>query len=156
MHWRKKWQSTPVFLPGKSCGQRSLVGYSPWDHKEVDTTGWLTLSLQDILKWQTICSVGSSWAPAHGLAKALDTTKRPSTHQNYYCFLFLRLFIYQPPSFLISFMGNLSTLLVFFSFLLPHHAACGISVSWWDQTHTPCTGSAVLTAEPQGKSLLKF
>ena len=27
--WRRKWQSTPVFLPGKSCGQRSLVGYSP-------------------------------------------------------------------------------------------------------------------------------
>ena len=28
---------TPVFLPGKSHGQRSLVGYSPWDHKELDT-----------------------------------------------------------------------------------------------------------------------
>ena len=28
--WRRKWQSTPVFLPGKSHGQRSLVGYSPW------------------------------------------------------------------------------------------------------------------------------
>ena len=31
--WRKKWQLTPVFLPGKSQGQRSLVGYSPWGHK---------------------------------------------------------------------------------------------------------------------------
>ena len=28
--WRRKWQATPVFLPGKSHGQRSLVGYSPW------------------------------------------------------------------------------------------------------------------------------
>ena len=28
--WRRKWQSTPVLLPGKSHGQRSLVGYSPW------------------------------------------------------------------------------------------------------------------------------
>ena len=28
--WRMKWQTTPVFLPGKSHGQRSLVGYSPW------------------------------------------------------------------------------------------------------------------------------
>ena len=28
--WRRKWQPTPVFLPGKSYGQRSLVGYSPW------------------------------------------------------------------------------------------------------------------------------
>ena len=31
--WRRKWQSTPVFLPGKSQGQRSLVGYNPWDCK---------------------------------------------------------------------------------------------------------------------------
>ena len=36
--WRRKWQSTPVFLPGKSHGQRSLVGYSPWSYKESDTT----------------------------------------------------------------------------------------------------------------------
>ena len=36
--WRRKWQSTPVFSPGKSHGQRSLVGYSPWGHKELDTT----------------------------------------------------------------------------------------------------------------------
>ena len=30
---RRKWQLTPVFLPGESHGQRSLVGYSPWGHK---------------------------------------------------------------------------------------------------------------------------
>ena len=35
---RKKWQHTPVFLPGKFHGQRSLVGYSPWGHKELDPT----------------------------------------------------------------------------------------------------------------------
>ena len=35
--WRRKWQPTPVFLPGKSHGQRSLVGYSPWGRKESDT-----------------------------------------------------------------------------------------------------------------------
>ena len=28
--WRREWQPTPVFLPGESHGQRSLVGYSPW------------------------------------------------------------------------------------------------------------------------------
>ena len=33
--WRRKWQSTPVFLPGKSHGQRSLAGYSPWGRKEL-------------------------------------------------------------------------------------------------------------------------
>ena len=40
--WRRKWQPTPVFLPGKSHGQRSLAGYSPWGHKELDTTERLT------------------------------------------------------------------------------------------------------------------
>ena len=35
--WRRKRQSTPVFLPGKSCGQRSLMGYSPWSCKRVLT-----------------------------------------------------------------------------------------------------------------------
>ena len=36
--WRRKWQPTPILLPGKYQGRRSLVGYSPWDHKESDTT----------------------------------------------------------------------------------------------------------------------
>ena len=33
--WRRKWQLTPVFLPGKSHGQRSVAGYSPWGRKRV-------------------------------------------------------------------------------------------------------------------------
>ena len=36
--WKKKWQPTPVLLPAESHGRRSLVGYSPWDHKESDRT----------------------------------------------------------------------------------------------------------------------
>ena len=36
--WRRKWQPTPKFSPGKSNGQRSLVGYSLWGCKESDTT----------------------------------------------------------------------------------------------------------------------
>ena len=35
--WRRKWQPPPVFLPGKSRGQRRQVGYSPWGHQELDT-----------------------------------------------------------------------------------------------------------------------
>ena len=35
--WRKKWQPTPVILLGESHWQRHLVGYSPWDHRELDT-----------------------------------------------------------------------------------------------------------------------
>ena len=36
--WRRIWQPTPVLLPGESHGGRSLVGYSPWGHKESDMT----------------------------------------------------------------------------------------------------------------------
>ena len=36
--WRRAWQHASVFLPGKSHGQRSLAGYSPWGHKELDMT----------------------------------------------------------------------------------------------------------------------
>ena len=36
--WRRKWQPTPVLVPGKSQGQRSLVGYSPWGRRESDAT----------------------------------------------------------------------------------------------------------------------
>ena len=35
--WRRRWHPTPVLLPGKSHGRRSLVGCSPWGHKESDT-----------------------------------------------------------------------------------------------------------------------
>ena len=38
MHWRRKWQPTPVFLPGESQGQRSLVGCLLWGRTELDTT----------------------------------------------------------------------------------------------------------------------
>ena len=34
--WRRAWPPTPVFLPGKFHGQRSLVGYSPWSSKQTD------------------------------------------------------------------------------------------------------------------------
>ena len=36
--WKRRWQPTPVFLPGKSHGRQNLVGCSPWGHKESDTT----------------------------------------------------------------------------------------------------------------------
>ena len=39
--WRRKWQPTPVFLPGKYHGQRSLMGYSPWGCKEWDRTEYV-------------------------------------------------------------------------------------------------------------------
>ena len=56
--WRRKWQPTPGFLPGKSHGQRSLVGYSPGEHKRV-RHNWATKGHQ-----QSIClpeTEGFSW-----------------------------------------------------------------------------------------------
>ena len=55
--WRSKWQPTPVFLPGKPHGWRSLVGYSSWGCKESDTTEQLNNNIQlitlklDYSKW---------------------------------------------------------------------------------------------------------
>ena len=47
--WRRIWQPTTVFLPGKSHGQRSLAGYSLWDRKESDMTELLTFLLSRTL-----------------------------------------------------------------------------------------------------------
>ena len=63
--WRRKWHPTPVLLPGKSHGQRSLVGYSPWGPKELDTTerlhfhflSFLNLSLVSC-SFDNICITG--------------------------------------------------------------------------------------------------
>ena len=53
MNYMRKWQPTPVFLPGKYHGQRSLVGYSPLDHKESDTTEQLSTHIGYVFtRWQ--------------------------------------------------------------------------------------------------------
>ena len=41
LRWRRQWHPTPVLLPGKSHGRRSLIGCSPWGREESDTTEWL-------------------------------------------------------------------------------------------------------------------
>ena len=47
--WSRKWQPTPISLPGKPHGQRSLAGYSSWGRKELDTTEHVsTHMLEDI------------------------------------------------------------------------------------------------------------
>ena len=50
--WRRKWKPTPVFLPGKSHGQKSLAGYSPWGHKESDMTEQLNNNNSKMRLWQ--------------------------------------------------------------------------------------------------------
>ena len=49
--WRREGQHTPVFLPGEFQGQRSLVGYSPWGHKESDMTEQLIQQATQHYKW---------------------------------------------------------------------------------------------------------
>ena len=47
--WRRKWQPTPVFLPGKSHGWQSLVGYCSWGRKESDVTEQLHFHVHALL-----------------------------------------------------------------------------------------------------------
>ena len=49
MPQRREWQPTPVFFPGEFRGQRSQAGYSPWGHKELDTTEQLAQTQIDEL-----------------------------------------------------------------------------------------------------------
>ena len=53
--WRRAWQPTPVFLPGESHGQRSLVGYTPWGHEETGITEQLsTAQGSSTLLWKSL------------------------------------------------------------------------------------------------------
>ena len=88
---RRQWQPTPVLLPGKSHGWRSLVGHSPWGCQESDTTEWLHFhfSLSCIGEgngnplW---CSCldnprngGAWWAAVYGVAQSRTRLKRLSS-----------------------------------------------------------------------------
>ena len=91
MHWRRKWQPTPMFLPGESQGQRSLVGCSPWGRKESDMTKLLHshFSLSCIGKGNgnpLQCSClensrdgGAWWAAVYGVAQSRTRLKRLSS-----------------------------------------------------------------------------
>ena len=68
--WRRKWQPTPIFLPGKSLGQRGLV-YHPWGHKESDTTKQLNNKSNVIMKQDTAHGfAGITWFDFVGLGKS--------------------------------------------------------------------------------------
>ena len=79
---RRQWHPTPVLLPGKSYGRRSLIGCSPWDREESDTTGRLHFhfSLSCIGEGNgnpLLCSClanprdgGAWWAAIYGVAQS--------------------------------------------------------------------------------------
>ena len=58
MHWRRKWQPTPMFLPGESQGQGSLVGFRLWGHTESDTTEVTQQQQQQTLGCKAPLSMG--------------------------------------------------------------------------------------------------
>ena len=51
MPWRREWLPAPVFFPGEVYGQRNLVGYSPWGHKELDATEHACTGFWESLVW---------------------------------------------------------------------------------------------------------
>ena len=89
--WRRLWHPTPVLLPGKSHGWRSLVGCSPWGHEESDTTEWLHFhfSLSCVgegngnpLQYSCLENPrdrGAWWATVYGVAQSWTWLKRLSS-----------------------------------------------------------------------------
>ena len=97
MHRRRQWHPTPVPLPGKSHGRRSLVGCSPWGHKESDMTERLHFhfSLPCIGEGNgnpLQCSClenprdgGAWWAAVYGVAQSQTRLKRRSSSSSQKC-----------------------------------------------------------------------
>ena len=93
--WRRQWHPTPVLLPGKSHGRRSLVGCSPWGRKESDTTERLhfPFSLSCIgggngnpLQWSCLENPrdgGAWWASVYGVAQSRTRLKRLSSSSSH-------------------------------------------------------------------------
>ena len=93
-NWRRQWHPTPVLLPGKSHGRRSLVGCSPWGRKESDMNERLHFhfSLSCIGEGNgnpLQCSClenprdgGAGWAAVYGVAQSRTQLKRLSSSSN--------------------------------------------------------------------------
>ena len=91
-YWRRQWHPTPVLLPGKSHGRRSLVGCSLWGRKESDMTEWLHFSLSCIGEGNgnpLQCSCldnprdgGAWWATIYGVAQSRTRLKRLSSRSS--------------------------------------------------------------------------
>ena len=110
---RRHWHPTPVLLPGKSHGQRNLVGCSPWGHYELDTTEWLHFHFHalekemathsSVLAWRIpgteepggllsmgLHRVGHDWSDLAAAAGTLNGILCNSQNiRNIFCFCFL-------------------------------------------------------------------
>ena len=79
MPWRREWLPIPVFLPGESHGQRSLVGYSSWGHKDSSTAEYVPL--QDLLYYYIGFHVYLSECPRSSVLNISNFTNE-NPHQN--------------------------------------------------------------------------
>ena len=73
--WRGKWQPIPVFLPGKSHGQRSLEGYCLWDHKRVGHN-LVTKQQQQQQKFISLCRIHFYPIKSRNYIISLETIKQ--------------------------------------------------------------------------------
>ena len=80
----KEISTHPVFLPRKSQGQRSLMGYSPWGHKEADTTERLTFSLL-VVNSTVYHLLLSSWDTANLLNSLINSNSLAINHLDFLC-----------------------------------------------------------------------
>ena len=96
-HRRRQWRPTPVLLPGKSHGWRSLVGCNPWGRKESDTTERLHFHFSLFMHWRRNgnplqCSClenprdgGAWWAAVYGVVQSQTRLKRLSSSSSRLC-----------------------------------------------------------------------
>ena len=112
--WRRAWQPTPVFLPGESHGQRSLVGYSPWgcckESDSTDATEHTALLLEE----------ESGGLPFKGIRDSNYILNKLSTTPSFFFFLILSL---SPPLPLPSRLNHLKFLPYKFGYVSTFHNA---------------------------------
>ena len=108
LFWRRRWHPTPVLLPGKSHGRRSLVGCSPWGHEESEMAEWLHFhfSLSCIGEGNgnpLQCSClenprdgGAWWAAVYGVAQSQTWLKWLSSNSSRNLFIFTAIKILSP------------------------------------------------------------
>ena len=100
--WRRKWQPTPVFLPGESHGQRSLAGYSPRGHKESD--------MAEHACAEVLCLSASVSASAH-LCESLHL--RMCLHMDTFLSLCVFVYLTLQSSALCAFISQMSPIFFF-------------------------------------------
>ena len=93
--WRRAWQPTTIFSPGKFHGQRSLAGYNPWGHKESDMTDLLSMHtrtqgcsfLGTDFKWKNNIDVlkFARWSCAQSWGSLAGIPPAPLTRVQFFC-----------------------------------------------------------------------